>query len=56
VHLRLASREGELVLDSRETEASRADAEATARALEATRADAAEERVRALEEELRRRG
>jgi Uma2 family endonuclease len=42
VHLRLASREGELVLDSRETEA--------------TRADAAEERVRALEEELRRRG
>ena len=47
--LRLATVEGELVLDAREAESKRADAEAAARGV-------AEERIRVLEEELRRRG
>lgn len=68
--LRLTDLEGGLVLDARETEtqarldevkarleeAKRADTEAQARLEEAKRADIAEARIRALEEELRRRG
>jgi Uma2 family endonuclease len=60
--LRLTELDGILVLDARESEAKRADTEAAARAQEAKRADAeaaarreAEVRIRALEEDLRRR-
>jgi Uma2 family endonuclease len=63
VGLRLVDDEGRLLLTQEETEAARADAEAEARANAEARADAeakaraeAEARIRALEEQLRRRG